>query len=700
MSDGRQTAIYEEGLDQKVPPGPHETQDDLTVRGKEPAEYAADILTDQPGVACRICFSVFEQPPGDHCPSCGGDYRDGDWLRMPFDIAGRYECYRLLGRGAMGAVYLARDSKRRRKRGEQPPPLAVKLVQKVGGEAFRDKLREMFEHESGVATLLGRTELFVKVLAHESSGDPYLVMEYVAWPTLKGLYQTERPPLPTDTVVRLGLAILEATEIMHFYRIVHRDLKPSNLFAKRHPGERRFKIKIADLGVWTEDHDAHEEEGGGDGLFVGSLNYCSPEQMACKPVGARSDLFSIGCMLWEAATGRVPFVGQGPDLPAQIQDRKRAVREGLQQPESMSPLLYMVLERALKRDPQDRFPNARAMADALRVAGGMADRSPSRQWVGVEDRQEGDMAGIAGPAGAAGTTLRGRLESSYDISHMLGAGGTSRVYEAFQRSLDRRVALKMLNHNPPKGFSEPDWFTLFRVEAQAASRLDHPNQVHVIDFGYDAEDLPYVAREIVDGESLESRLKREGSLPEVEALAIISRVAGTLVEAHSKNIVHRNLKPGAVWLEPCPGAGEVVKVANYGMDLKDLHLLPTDYIFGTPRYMAPEQIRGQPPSKAADLYALGVLLYLSVADSPPYEYRTTRELLRAKLIGKALPLPARNQRGSISRGTRAVTNALLLADPTKRPSDTEEVYQWLDALLAGFEEDVPITRLEQLVMEA
>ncbi len=698
MTTSRQTKVYDPDAE-AVPPGPNESHDELTLRKRAPRELDGETLSDQSGVACRDCLCIFDEPPGDHCPSCGGDYRDGDWQQMPFTVAGRYECFRLLGRGGMGAVFLARDNKRRSTR-SKAPPLAVKLVQRVGGSRAREKLRDMFAHESGVATLLGRTELFVKVLAHESSGDPYLVMEYVSWPTLDALFDREPPPLPVETVVRLGIAILEAVEVMHFYRIVHRDLKPPNLFAKRREGEQRFKIKVADLGVWSEDHDAHVEQKTGDGLFVGSLNYSSPEQMACDSAGARSDLFAVGCILWEAATGAVPFVGHGPDFPTQLADRRRAVRTGVTQPRSMPEALFSVLHKALQWDPAGRFVNARAMADALRVAAGLADRSPSEHWhadTGETARREGARAGARGAAGAAGTTLRGRLESGYDVHRMLGAGGTSRVYEAYQHALDRRVALKMLNHNPPKGFTEQQWFALFRVESQAASRLNHPNHVHIIDFGYDAEDLPYVAREIVDGESLDTRLEREGSLSEVEALSILTRVAGTLVEAHAKNIVHRNLKPAVIWLERVEGAGEVVKVANYGMDLNDLELLPSDYIFGTPRYMAPEQIRGAPPSKAADLYALGIVIYLAVADSAPYRYRTTRELLRAKLTGEPIPLPSASTKGPISRALRAVTNALLLSDLQARPADAEVVYQWLDALLAGCPEEVPVARLEALV---
>jgi len=282
-----------------------------TVRGvaEDARRAAADEV--QAGVVCEGCWQV-HAPAADlgACPTCGWERPATGWPALPYRLRDAWELVRLLGRGAMGAVFLARDLQGARDRHGRQPVLAVKVVQRVGGEETVARLRAMFAHEAAVTGLLGRSPYFVRVVGYDTGALPYLAMEYVPWPTLR--QHLAGGPLSPVRTARLGVALLQAVEVMHFFRVVHCDLKPSNIFAEEGPeGDR---VKVADLGVWCRDDEAepplltddldHE-------TVWGTLPYMSPEQMAGRPVGRRSDLHTVGSILWEAATGAVPFPAAG-----------------------------------------------------------------------------------------------------------------------------------------------------------------------------------------------------------------------------------------------------------------------------------------------------------------------------------------------------------------------------------------------------
>ena len=349
----------------------HDPDTTLRRAADEPERAAADALQD--GVVCRTCWQV--HPPGDapRCGVCGAARPEAGWAEMPLRLGDRYEFRRLLGRGAMGAVFLAVDRQGRQDATGRLPVLAVKMVQRVGGREEAERLSRMFQHETAVAGLLGSSPYFVKVLGYELGQRPWLAMEFVAWDTLRK--HLRGGPLAPARTAQLGVALLQAVEVMHFYRVVHRDLKPSNLFVLERPNG--YRTKIADLGVWTRDNDAAPPEAleSNDPLIWGTLPYMSPEQMDGEPVGCRSDLHAIGSILWQAATGQVPFPATGASLRDQLLDRKERVRLVPPRPSGLPRALYDVLARALAPSPDERFAAAREMSDALR--GLLAEPGPN-----------------------------------------------------------------------------------------------------------------------------------------------------------------------------------------------------------------------------------------------------------------------------------------------------------------------------------
>lgn len=273
----------------------------------------------QEGIVCEVCWQVL--PPGDPecCPVCSTARPEAGWTEMPFKLNNKYTFVKLLGRGAMGAVFLSTNIDAPEDSAGRVPVRAVKVIQGTAGTEEFESLTRMFEHEAAASALLGRSPYFVKTFGYELGANPYLVMEFVNWPSLKALLSAG--PLSSMRTSELGIALLQAVEVMHFYRVVHRDLKPSNIFIHEHNGA--YRIKIADLGIWSRDHDAAVPDSlrSHSTTVHGTTGYMSPEQMQSSGVGCRSDLHAVGSILWVACTGRLPFPIEGESLIDQIRDR-------------------------------------------------------------------------------------------------------------------------------------------------------------------------------------------------------------------------------------------------------------------------------------------------------------------------------------------------------------------------------------------
>jgi len=210
------------------------------------------------------------------------------------------------------------------------------------------------------------------------------------------------------------------------------------------------------------------------------------------------------------------------------------------------------------------------------------------------------------------TVIGTRLNGRYRIEDRIGSGGMSTVYRAFDETLEREVAIKILH-----GHISEDEASLerFRREARTVAQLSHPHVVMVIDAGED-EGHPYIVFEHVRGETLKDRIKREGQLPVAEAVAYAIEIGRALQAAHERGLVHRDVKPQNVLIDEEGRA----KVTDFGiaLGLESGQLTGAGKVIGTTDYVSPEQAMGQDVTGQSDVYSLGIVLYEMLTGSVPF----------------------------------------------------------------------------------
>ena len=228
----------------------------------------------------------------------------------------------------------------------------------------------------------------------------------------------------------------------------------------------------------------------------------------------------------------------------------------------------------------------------------------------------------AGNGGATKDPLLGRtIGGSYVVLDLVGVGGMGRVYRAEQRMLGRTVAIKVIH---PHLLSDEQSVARFYNEARAASRLNHPNSVSIIDFGRTDDGILYLAMEYLQGRDLARLMREEGPLPFGRVCEITAAVLAALGEAHVLGVIHRDLKPENVIIERLRTGSDLIKVVDFGLAklLGPAHgetsVTSPGLVCGTPDYMSPEQGRGLPLDGRGDLYSVGVMLFELLTEQLPY----------------------------------------------------------------------------------
>jgi len=235
------------------------------------------------------------------------------------------------------------------------------------------------------------------------------------------------------------------------------------------------------------------------------------------------------------------------------------------------------------------------------------------------------------------------ITGKYQLGRLLGEGGMGAVYEAEHLSLGARVAVKLLNESVS---GNPKSIARFRREARAMAAIRHDNVVTVTDAGEDEDGVPFLVMELLRGESLSSVIRRERRLTPEAAVTITLQILAGLAAAHDRGVIHRDLKPGNIFVTAAPEGGYRIKILDFGISKFPggeitAELTLEGVMMGTPQYMAPEQARGSQDLDArVDIYSVGVLLYRMVTGKLPYTGNGPEDLYER--IQRGQPVPPRD----------------------------------------------------------
>ncbi|MGH7135091.1 MAG: protein kinase domain-containing protein, partial [Pirellulales bacterium] len=289
-------------------------------------------------------------------------------------------------------------------------------------------------------------------------------------------------------------------------------------------------------------------------------------------------------------------------------------------------------------------------------------------------------------APASDAAYLGRL-GQFDIMRIIGRGGMGVVLEAFDSRLHRHVAIKVLD---PEVAGDDIARQRFCREARAAASITHENVVAVHQVEKAGEGgLPYIVMQLVSGESLEERLGRQSPLPVREIVRIGMQAAHGLEAAHAQGLIHRDVKPGNILLEP---PHDRVKLTDFGLAriTHDVKLTQTGFVSGTPLYMSPEQAMGEEADNRSDLFSLGAVLYEMCAGRPPFTGDSPVLVLRQ--VAEEKHRPVRELNPLVPLWLSATIDRLLAKKPADRIQSAAHLaelfdYEW--ALMKTSSEDVP-----------
>jgi len=277
--------------------------------------------------------------------------------------------------------------------------------------------------------------------------------------------------------------------------------------------------------------------------------------------------------------------------------------------------------------------------------------------------------------------LLGRVfDHRYELRAVLGEGGMGTVYRAWQMSVDREVAIKVIH---PKLAAVRAVAKRFLREARLASRLNQANIVNVYDFGQSDDGILYLVMELLRGHPLARELEPRRPLPLRRITTIAAQICDALDAAHGQGIIHRDLKPHNIVLLDEPPGRDLIKILDFGLAKSLSHettslVTQTDALLGTPLYMPPEQIMGKPSDARGDLYSLGCILYQMVSGRPPFSGDNLNAVLAMHLQEPAPPLP-----DTTPPALATLISRLMMKAPEDRPPTAGIVHTAITAIATG-----------------
>jgi serine/threonine protein kinase len=536
----------------------------------------------------------------------------------------RYEILTLLAEGGMGAVYRAR----RILLGDE---VAIKIVR---GDHTGTGPKDRFFRESRACARLRHPHI-VSILdfSVDDEGHPFLVMELLNGLSVKDEIAAHGR-LTLAEVQQIVPPLCNALQFAHDLGIVHRDLKPANIVAHEFgPGQRVYKL--VDFGI-ANLRETDETRLTGPHEFLGTIAYASPEQLTGKAVDARSDVYSMGAVVFEMLTGRQPFVGPDPMsmLTAHLTAPIPRISDSIA---GVPAWVEIAISRALAKDPNDR-------------------------WATIADFGHALLAGAGGSTTVIRTTpAQGGLLATYDLGDRLGPGRLgSVVYKGTHRALGHPVAIRLLRRDTQRNWEGAR--ARFMREAQAL-QVAHPSIIQVRDYGEES-DFVYLVTDYIEGQSLREVMNAAGPMPWPRLRRLLSQLVEATRMLHRRKGLLCGVSPDIMRVTT-DDEGERLLISSAGIwqaqdllaTLQDRTLRGIALEDAELKYTAPELLTGKNADVRSDVFTMGVLAYEMATATLPYDGASMQELLGNMLRGQP-PDPALRQPTLPPASSAAILKAL------------------------------------------
>jgi serine/threonine-protein kinase len=514
--------------------------------------------------------------------------------------ATRYVAGKSLGRGHAGEVFKGVDSVLGR-------PIAIRRIHEAEGEA--GKAQRLMAAAADASRLSHPHVVPVYDTGTDDDG-AYIVAALADGPSLRSLLHA-KVRFELHRIVDIGRQIAGALEHAHGRGVLHRNLRPENIYVA--PGDR---VAVADFGLSQRLSDLNPQE-----LSSGRLiQYTAPEALMRGRVDVGSDLYALGIILYEMALGHPPF--RGTDIGHQHVNDPVPLPGPGERP--LPDFLKKVVLRCLEKDRARRYPESKSLLEELvlrEIVPGMV------------------------------------IGSRYQVLAEIGRGGMGAIFRAHDADLDETVAIKVLAAD-----IDAETAARFLQEIKIARSVVHPNVVRVHTFEK-WRDFRLLVMEYIEGVALPHWMERVPKPARADRLHVALQAAAGLEAAHKAGIVHRDIKPENILVT---AAGQA-KVLDFGIarpEAAGATLTEKGLVMGTPRYMSPEQVQGQPVDRRSDIYSLGAVLYCLFTGVEPFVAEDVRQTMLAHLR----PV-ARTPKGIDPTLPQALSDAIMTAlevDPSRR----------------------------------
>jgi serine/threonine-protein kinase len=562
-----------------------------------------------------------------------------------------------IGRGSFGTVYRAHDPRLDR-------AIAVKLLRPSSGN---EHLTSALLHEGRTLARVKHPHVVTVYGAGEHEGQAGLWMELVRGVTLEQMLGSHGP-FSAGEAGLIGQVLCRALVAVHRAGLIHGDVKAQNVM--REEGGRLVLMDFGAGRTRSSESPIRRE-------ILGTLVYLAPELLDGANPTIRSDIYSLGVLLYHLVTNDFPVSATSVAELRAAHARGDAAR--LRDLRSDLPATFVrAVERAIERDPARRFSTGGEMEAAL----ASAHRSSETGRGTTRSSRTSGRTTTTGATLASAFPKPGEMLGRYQMLEQIGAGGTGVVYRASDNRLKREVAVKVLVE--PFG-SDPERLASLTQEAQAIAALSHPNILTVHDVGTE-RGFWYTVTELLRGQTIRARMSH-GPLPTGEAIACAIDITHGLAAAHAKNIVHMDLKPENImvtddgWLKILDfGVAKIVASPPAGDDETTRTDRP-HRVGGTLAYMSPEQACGDPVDPRSDLFSLGTIMYEMLAGRHPFRRESSVATITAILRDDPPPIASINP--SVPSGLDRIVQRSLTKLPADRFQSAREIRFALEAVRDG-----------------